>query len=610
MDTSFELQTQSVRVPNQIIEAKRRTSIIEEQIMWLSMAHLDDAYYKKVVSSATGVENKMLVLDLKVKEFAELAGKDVDSYYRKIKNACPGAAKRQMAIKRVENGHASYKYQQFFDNIVYNDGDASITVTFAVGIQDYIFSMASGFTPLALRVLFKFTKPWSSRLYENLRSHCYEKKYGHNRDKDGKYIIRYSYSDLKLTLGIIDPEDKAVQSILQERDPDFEEAEHKATDVKYTDWTDFKRHVLEPSLKEINAGTDIFVSYDTVTTGRRISTVIFSVELIQPDEDILKNQGKISEEEANEMAAGLMFELKESNIIFTFKETLQIVNIADGDIERIQRNLDLLKKAIERNTVIDSYYGWLATAIKKDYARTGTGGVDLKEDIFDEQLNEISSEEYYGSIENEANQSDSEKAALIMETCFDQDILLSPGEEDEILVFCQERDIEIGLIVDAINAITDSSSISKKTDLVKFILSYAADHKANNDAEDEVVELDPEQQRTLAAKCKKIFATETDGDIKLKFNECVTIINDIVARDGKPDFDSEFLRLAQDIRKYLDEGNNIINYLGFIRSDIRRPYEEKTVRGRQKKETPKSGFHNFSQRDYDMDELSKKILKI
>ncbi|SEB04491.1 Initiator Replication protein [Pseudobutyrivibrio sp. ACV-2] len=607
MDSSFELQTQSVRVPNQIIEAKRRTSIIEEQIMWLSMAHLDDAYYKKVVSTATGVENKMLVLDLKVKEFAELAGKDVDSYYRKIKKAVPGAAKRQMAIKKVENGHASYKYQQFFDNIVYNDGDASITVTFAVGIQDYIFSMASGFTPLALRVLFKFTKPWSSRLYENLRSHCYEKKYGHNRNKDGKYIIRYSYSDLKLTLGIIDPEDKAVQSILQERDPDFEEAEDKATDVKYTDWTDFKRHVLVPSINEINAGTDIFVTYDTVTAGRRTSTVIFSVELIQPDEDILKNQGKISEEEANEMAAALMFELKESNINFTFKETLQIVNIADGDLAKIQRNVELLKKAIERDTIIDSYYGWLATAIRKDYATTGKGGIDLAEDTFDEQLNEISSEEYYESLDNEVSQSDSEKAALIMETCFDKDILLSPGEEDEILEYCQERDIEISLIIDAINTITDGSIINKKTDLIKVILSYAADHKANNDS-DEVIELDPEQERTLAAKCKKIFTAETDGLVKLKYSECITIINDIVARDGNPDFEAEFNRLAKDVNEYIEGGNSIFNILAFIRSDIRRPYEGKTIKGKAKKQEPKNGFHNFSQRDYDMDALSKKLL--
>lgn len=607
MDSSFELQTQSVRVPNQIIEAKRRTSIIEEQIMWLSMAHLDDAYYKKVVSSATGIENKMLVLDLKVKEFAELAGRDVDSYYRKIKNAVPGAAKRQMAIKKVENGHATYKYQQFFDNIVYNDGDASITVTFAVGIQDYIFSMASGFTPLALRVLFKFTKPWSSRLYENLRSHCYEKKYGHNRDKDGKYIIRYSYSDLKLTLGIIDPEDKAVQNILQERDPDFEEAEHKATDVKYTDWTDFKRHVLEPSLKEINAGTDIFVRYDTVTAGRRTSTVIFSVELIQPDEDILKNQGKISEEEANEMAAALMFELKESSINFTFKETLQIVNIADGDIAKIERNVDLLKKAIERDTLIDSYYGWLATAIRKDYAKNGNSGIDLAEDTFDEQLNEISAEEYYESIDNEVNQSDTEKAALIMETCFDHDILLSPGEEDEILKYCQERDIEINLIIDAINTISDGSNINKKTDLIKIILSYAADHKANNDAE-EVIELDPEQERTIAAKCKKIFNAETNGTVKLKYGECVTIINDIVARDGNPNFETEFLRLAKDVNDYIEGGNNIFNLIAFIRSDIRRPYEAKTIKGQPKKQQPKNSFHNFSQRDYDMDELTKKLL--
>ena len=601
MDSSFDLQTQSVRVPNQIIEAKRRTSIIEEQIMWLSMAHLDDAYYKKVVSP-TGVENKMLVLDLKVKEFAELAEKDVDSYYRKIKNAVPGAAKRQMAIKRVENGHASYKYQQFFDNIVYNDGDASITVTFAVGIQDYIFSMASGFTPLALRVLFKFTKPWSSRLYENLRSHCYEKKYGHNRDKDGKYIIRYSYSDLKLTLGIIDPEDKAVQRILQERDPDFEEAETKATEVKYTDWTDFRRHVLEPSIKEINSGTDIFVSYDTV--GRRVSTVIFTVELIQPDEDILKKQGRMSEEDANEMAANMMFDLKRAGINLSFKETLQLVNIADGDAMLLQRNVELLVKNVENGVDIDSYYGWLATAIKKDYAREPEEDT-IPNDPFAEQLNEYIPNEI---VSQDEETTESEKASLIMEACFDQDILLSPGEEDDILQYCQERDIEISLIIDSIGAISSASEIKDKNDLLKYILRYAATHKAELEDENEVVELAPEQLRTLAAKCKKVFVNVTDDSIKLKYNECVTIINDIIAQNPKSNFDDEFLRLAEDIHKYLQDGNNVINYLAFIRSDIRKPYVDRGVKGTRKNTESKNTFKNYSQRDYDFEVLEKKLL--
>lgn len=603
MDSSFELQTQSVRVPNQIIEAKRRTSIIEEQIMWLSMAHLDDGYYKKITSTATGVENKMLVLDLKVKEFAELAEKDVDSYYRKIKNAVPGAAKRQMAIKKVENGHTSYKYQQFFDNIVYNDGDASITVTFAVGIQDYIFSMASGFTPLALRVLFKFTKPWSSRLYENLRSHCYEKKYGHNRDKDGKYIIRYSYSDLKLTLGIIDPEDKAVQSILQERDPDFEEAENKATEVKYTDWTDFRRHVLEPSIKEINSGTDIFVSYDTV--GRKVSTVIFTVELIQPDEDILKKQSKMSEEEANEMTANLMIELSKAAINLTFKETLQLVKLAEGDANLLKRNIDLLIKNVENGVEIDSYYGWLSSAIKQDYARSGNEQTKFVMNTFDEQLNE-----YVPNVveENDVEKSDIEKANMIMEACFDQDILLSPGEEDEILDFCQQRNIEINLIIDAIGEIPSGSDIKDKNVLVKHILSYAATHKAGTDDDVEEFELDPEYLRTLAAKCKRIFISLTGGAVKLKYGECVLIINEIVGQNPKCDFDSEFGRLAQDINSYLQSGHNIRDYMAFIRSDIRQPYVDRGVKGIKKKASNNS-FNNFSQRDFDYDAFEAQIIQ-
>jgi hypothetical protein len=390
---------------------------------------------------------------------------------------------------------------------------------------------------------------------------------------------------------------------LQERDPDFEEAENKATEVKYTDWTDFRRHVLEPSIKEINSGTDIFVSYDTV--GRKVSTVIFTVELIQPDEDILKKQSKMSEEEANEMTANLMIELSKAAINLTFKETLQLVNLAEGDANLLKRNIDLLIKNVENGVEIDSYYGWLSSAIKQDYARSGNEQTEFVMNTFDEQLNE-----YVPNVveENDVEKSDIEKANMIMEACFDQDILLSPGEEDEILDFCQQRDIEINLIIDAIGEIPSGSDIKDKNVLVKHILSYAATHKAGTDDEVEEFELDPEHLRTLAAKCKRIFISLTGGAVRLKYGECVLIINDIVAQNPKCDFDSEFGRLAQDINSYLQSGHNVRDYIAFIRSDIRQPYVDRGVKG-IKKQASNNSFNNFSQRDFDYDAFEAQIIQ-
>jgi plasmid replication initiation protein len=55
---------------------------------------------------------------------------------------------------------------------------------------------------------------------------------------------------------------------------------------KYQRWVDFKKRYLDQSIKDINAYSDIKVSYETQKEGRKISGVVFFIDKKQPDDVI------------------------------------------------------------------------------------------------------------------------------------------------------------------------------------------------------------------------------------------------------------------------------------------------------------------------------------
>ncbi|MGT0049010.1 replication initiation protein, partial [Helicobacter pylori] len=64
-------------------------------------------------------------------------------------------------------------------------------------------------------------------------------------------------------------------------------------------WIDFKRNVLEPSLKEINATTDIVASYRTKKQRQKITEIVF--EICYKDLQKRKDQAKDKEQQRIQM---------------------------------------------------------------------------------------------------------------------------------------------------------------------------------------------------------------------------------------------------------------------------------------------------------------------
>ena len=69
--------------------------------------------------------------------------------------------------------------------------------------------------------------------------------------------------------------------------------ERIAVGDKYKDFTEFKRNVILPSIKEINKFTDLQIEFETIKKGRKIDKLIFKIGEkagYQMTMDVLLNQ--------------------------------------------------------------------------------------------------------------------------------------------------------------------------------------------------------------------------------------------------------------------------------------------------------------------------------
>ena len=106
-------------------------------------------------------------------------------------------------------------------------------------IQKYIIGLHSNFTEYELLSTLPMSSKYSVRLYEILKSYAYL----------GNKII--TIDDLRQMIGI---------------------------DKKYSSYKDFRTYVLDKAISEINLYTDIETEYEAITTGKKITKILFIIK--------------------------------------------------------------------------------------------------------------------------------------------------------------------------------------------------------------------------------------------------------------------------------------------------------------------------------------------
>jgi plasmid replication initiation protein len=217
---------------NRLVEASYRLTLVEQQIVLFAICRARE-------------EQRGLVADFPVtiaaKDFAAMFGTEEGSVYGQLKEAMNTLFDRYVFLYDIhpESGKKEVTKTRWISTASYIDGAGAIKLIFAPLIIPYITRLESEFTAYRLEKIGKLSSVHAVRLYE--------------------LLVQY------LSLGKRELEIEWLKDSLQVADG-------------YPRIETFKRKVIDVSVKQINAHTDITTSYTQRKTGRNVTHLNFKID--------------------------------------------------------------------------------------------------------------------------------------------------------------------------------------------------------------------------------------------------------------------------------------------------------------------------------------------
>ncbi|GAA9247898.1 hypothetical protein BTM379_09490 [Helicobacter pylori] len=193
-----------------------------------------------------------------------LKHENLDANYLYIKKLCESLSKRYLLDETLIKDPVTNKevnnftIMSLFKFLQYTEGQATIKYQLNDCLKPYLLGLRKNFTQIPLQHILPIRSGYAIRIYQILLSELKQ-----NRNETTRYLIE-------------------LQDIL-------------CVPKSYYKWKDFKNNVLEPSLKEINATTDIIASYRTKKERQKITQIVF--EICYKDLQRRKEQAKDKEQQ-------------------------------------------------------------------------------------------------------------------------------------------------------------------------------------------------------------------------------------------------------------------------------------------------------------------------
>ncbi|PZO62521.1 MAG: RepB family plasmid replication initiator protein, partial [Paracoccus denitrificans] len=174
--------------------------------------------------------------------------------YKALKEAVNNLFDRQFSFKEPDKkGNLGVVRSRWVSRIKYIDDSATLEITFAPDVVPLITRLEQHFTSYQLKQVSQLTSKYAIRLYEFLIAW-----------REVGKVPQIEISDFRNRLGLLESE--------------------------YTAMSDFKKRVLEPSIKQINEHTDITVTYEQHKKGRLISGFSFKIKQKQQVKQVESNR--------------------------------------------------------------------------------------------------------------------------------------------------------------------------------------------------------------------------------------------------------------------------------------------------------------------------------
>lgn len=288
--------------------------------------------------------------------------KKTSSVYSQIKSAAVGLSKSQFFYEDAANHR--FIIVNLVESAIYSDGVLTIRLTEFT--KRHITGLKTNFTPMLMPVLMNFgTKGirtektnYSLRLYELLRTRLYRAT-----EERPKYTFKFLLTDLKLTIGAIDPSDPGIEKAiihgkaLKLSDAELEKQATKKESVAFRRFNQFEERVLRKAQREINSSTDLCFEYypERYGSSHKVMYIVFTIS----------RSMNMETEEDNDKKLRLIREVE--RIIrepIKTRDIERILSAAGNDLEKVRNAYYLSKNS---TTPIGHLAAWLIAAIREEW---------------------------------------------------------------------------------------------------------------------------------------------------------------------------------------------------------------------------------------------------
>lgn len=327
---------------NMLIGAKYRSTILENKILAIALSRIQEA--------AEDSEGS-IIINMKAAELKKLTGITGHAFYKRLDATASAMTGRTVGVSNPEK--ETFEYISVINHAVYDGG--IFTLEFSKHLRKYLKDIASSYTILNLETVLTFSDTYTFRLYELIKSKSYTPKGSYN--PTNCYRISFSIAELKLDLGICNAELDSVKKILNDSpNPSFEKAVDASPEKMFNNWTDLRRKVIDPSVKQINEKTDLQVGYEVYKSGRggAVRSIDFLVSY--------KSKAQEKQEERDEM--DLCDEIRDyMQENMRSKDILAMLKEAGGDVDVVKSAYDRYESAKSTEN-IDNPVGYIISQIR------------------------------------------------------------------------------------------------------------------------------------------------------------------------------------------------------------------------------------------------------
>ena len=358
------LDTRSYVKSNEMISAKYRSTLLENQVMAIALTRIEEN--KK--DDSNQLEAKLYPGELKrlVSDEAHI--------YRDLKMLAKSITGHTMFL---EDGKGNFKAFSIVPNAEYQDG--VFTIKFNQVLKEHLLGMERNFATLELSVMTSFTKNSAFRIYELLKKDLFRAKPSVN---GGRVDVEYNLFEFRFLIGIANSDNVHVQNRIKTmKEIDWEELYHvlekngSKSDIKFKTTDKLQKDCLKPAQEELAEKSDLRFEYELERIGRPYKKIIFHIYPNTPGnkQDIERRQKDLESmggnfrqyeipRDLNAETQSLYDDYIDHNRL-TKDDLDYLVKTADFHISDVREAI----KYVDKQGEVQNYMGYIVKAIQERY---------------------------------------------------------------------------------------------------------------------------------------------------------------------------------------------------------------------------------------------------